>query len=186
MVLRVTRGKDDYFQWLGRGALVEKGHSLPRSARVLQTRLCPHSWPPRPQCQQPHLHPRCWNPPKSRSDSSDFTSGKPGHLHLTCDGILSAPGWPWTMAICTFICLSLLESRGHFLLNHRAHSRCMQIFAKGKEDKRRMRGNIPFWKLHHGEDLWNPGGPITPPLNLGDLWYQAVLLGNHKKGWKIS
>ena len=32
-----------------------------------------------------------------------------------------------------------------------------------------------------------PGvGPITPPLNLGDLCYQAVLLGNHKKGWKIN
>ena len=122
---------------------------------------------PGPNASSPTSTPRCWNPPKSRSDSSDFTSGKPGHLHLTCDGILSAPGWPWTMAICTFICLSLLESRGHFLLNHRAHSRCMQIFAKGKEDKRRMRGNISRFENFTMERTFETRGAYHSPTESG-------------------
>ena len=59
----------------------------------------------------------------------------------------------------------------------------MQIFAKGKEDKRRMRGNISCFENFTMERTFETRGRLSlPPLNLGDLCYQAVLLGNRKKG----
>lgn len=72
------------------------------------------------------------SPAESRPPASDLW------WHPVCSRVTLS------QATCTFTCPSLLESRGHFVLSHRAHSRCMQIFAKGKEDKRRMRGNSCF------------------------------------------
>ena len=101
MVLRVTWGKDDYFQWLGSGALVRE---VPFSAQVSPRAPLPgHVYASSlgllgPTASSPTSTPGCRNPPNSRSDSYDFTSGKPGHLHLTFDGILSAPDlelWPY-------------------------------------------------------------------------------------------
>lgn len=149
------------------------------------------SWPT--HCQQWHPTPSCWNPPNSWSTSSNFTSRKPGYLHLTFEGILSAPWWPLNYGHLYPLCLPLLESRDHFLLNHCTHSRCVQIYAKvnQQEDKRRMENICCFENFTMERDLWNQGllelrGLLIPPLNLCDLYYRAIFLGNHKKGRKIS